>query len=140
MKKLIFEIKYKKDLFAMIIKEKRRFIKKGVDFISKSSDLLQIGFLNHNKNHKIKSHIHIRKKRVINYCTEILLVENGKVGIKFYDNKGKDIKKDKILYKGDIIILFKGGHGFKFYKNTKIIEIKQGPYIEGKDKKILKIK
>ena len=28
----------------------------------------------------------------------------------------------------------------KFYKNTKIIEIKQGPYIEGKDKKILKIK
>ena len=54
--------------------------------------------------------------------------------------KGKDIKKDKILYKGDIIILFKGGHGFKFYKNTKIIEIKQGPYIEGKDKKILKIK
>ena len=53
-------------------------------------------------------------------------------------NKGKDIKKDRILYKGDIIILFKGGHGFKFYKKTKIIEIKQGPYVEGKDKKILK--
>ena len=45
MKKLIFEIKYRKELFAMIIREKRRFIKKGVDFISKSSDLLQIGFL-----------------------------------------------------------------------------------------------
>ena len=137
MKKSIIEIRNKKTLYALIIKKKRKFIKKGVDFLTKDQDLLQLGFINHKKNHHIKSHIHLKKPRVINYCTEVLLIEKGKVKIKFFDNKNSDIKKDKILNKGDIIILFQGGHGFKFLKKTQIIEIKQGPYVEGKDKKII---
>ena len=137
MKNSIIEIKYKNNLYALIIKKNRKFIKKGVDFITKDQDLLQLGFLNLNKDYKIKSHIHLKKPRIINYCTEVLLIEKGKVKIKFYDHKNKDIKKDKTLKNGDIIILFKGGHGFKILEKTKIIEIKQGPYIEGKDKKII---
>ena len=137
MKNSIIEIKNKKILYALIIKKKRKFVKKGVDFLTKDQDLLQLGFINHKKNHHIKSHIHLKKPRVINYCTEVLLIEKGKVKIKFFDNKNSDIKKDKILNKGDIIILFQGGHGFKFLKKTQIIEIKQGPYVEGKDKKII---
>ena len=137
MKNSLIEIKNKKILYALIIKKKRKFIKKGVDFLTKDQDLLQLGFINHKKNHHIKSHIHLKKPRVINYCTEVLLIEKGKVKIKFFDNKNSDLKKDKILNKGDIIILFQGGHGFKFLKKTQIIEIKQGPYVEGKDKKII---
>ena len=137
MKNSLIEIKNKKILYALIIKKKRKFIKKGVDFLTKDQDLLQLGFINHKKNHHIKSHIHLKKPRVINYCTEVLLIEKGKVKIKFFDNKNSDIKKDKILNNGDIIILFQGGHGFKFLKKTQIIEIKQGPYVEGKDKKII---
>tara|TARA_B110000858_G_C17798237_1_gene473685 strand:- start:1312 stop:1731 length:420 start_codon:yes stop_codon:yes gene_type:complete len=137
MKNSLIEIKNKKILYALIIKKKRKFVKKGVDFLTKDQDLLQLGFINHKKNHHIKSHIHLKKPRVINYCTEVLLIEKGKVKIKFFDNKNSDLKKDKILNKGDIIILFQGGHGFKFLKKTQIIEIKQGPYVEGKDKKII---
>jgi len=137
MKNLIIEIRNKKVLYALIIKKKRRFIKNGVDFVTNEKDLLQLGFLNHKKNHIIKPHIHIKKPRLINYCTEVLLIEEGKVNIKFFDNRKVDIKKDKILYKGDIIILFEGGHGFKVLEKTKIIEVKQGPYVEGKDKKII---
>ena len=137
MKNLIIEIKNKKILYALIIKKKRRFIKKGVDFLTKDQDLLQLGFINHKKNHYIKSHIHLKKPIIINYCTEVLLIEKGKVKIKFFDNNQSDIKKDKILTKGDIIILFQGGHGFKILEKTNIIEIKQGPYVEGKDKKII---
>ena len=127
-------------LFALIIKKKRKFIKKGVDFITDYKDLLQVGFLNHKKKHIIKSHIHLKKRRIVNYCTEVLLIEEGKVKIKFFDNKSSDINKDKILNKGDIIILFEGGHGFKILEKSKIIEIKQGPYVEGKDKKIIENK
>ena len=137
MKNSIIEIRNKKVLYALIIKKKRRFTKKGVDFITKEHNLLQLGFLNHKKNHLIKSHIHLKKPRIINYCTEVLLIEKGKVKIKFFDNNNSDIKKDKILNKGDIIILFQGGHGFKILEKTQIIEIKQGPYVEGKDKKII---
>jgi hypothetical protein len=138
MKNSILEIRNKKILYALIIKKKRRFIKNGVDFLTKDKDLLQLGFINHKKNHLIKSHIHLKKPRIINYCTEVLLIEKGKVKIKFFDNNSSDIKKDKILNKGDIIILFQGGHGFKILEKTQIIEIKQGPYVEGKDKKIIK--
>ena len=137
MKNSIIEIRNKQNLYALIIKKKRRFIKNGVDFLTKDRDLLQLGFINHKKNHHIKSHIHLKKPRIINYCTEVLLIEKGKVKIKFFDNNNSDIKKDKILNKGDIIILFQGGHGFKILEKTQIIEIKQGPYVEGKDKKII---
>jgi hypothetical protein len=137
MKNSIIEIRNKKILYALIIKKKRRFIKNGVDFLTKDQDLLQLGFINHKKNHHIKSHIHLKKPRIINYCTEVLLIEKGKVKIKFFNNNNSDIKKDKILNKGDIIILFQGGHGFKILEKTQIIEIKQGPYVEGKDKKII---
>ena len=94
--------------------------------------------MNHKKNHKIKSHIHYKKPRTISYCTEVLLIEKGKVKVKFYDFNSKDIKKDKILDSGDIIVLFKGGHGFTILKKTQIIEIKQGPYIKNNDKKIIR--
>ena len=137
MKNSIIEIRNKQTVYALIIKKKRRFIKNGVDFLTKDRDLLQLGFINHKKNHHIKSHIHLKKPRIINYCTEVLLIEKGKVKIKFFDNNNSDIKKDKILNKGDIIILFQGGHGFKILEKTQIIEIKQGPYVEGKDKKII---
>ena len=137
MKNSIIEIRNKKILYALVIKKKRRFIKNGVDFLTKDQDLLQLGFINHKKNYHIKSHIHLKKPRIINYCTEVLLIEKGKVKIKFFNNNNSDIKKDKILNKGDIIILFQGGHGFKILEKTQIIEIKQGPYVEGKDKKII---
>ena len=140
MKNSIIEIRNKNTLYALIIKKKRKFVKEGVDFITDDKNLLQLGFLNHKKNHIIKSHIHLKKRRIVNYCTEVLLIEEGKVKIKFFDNKSSDINKDKILKKGDIIILFEGGHGFKILEKSKIIEVKQGPYVEGKDKKIIENK
>ncbi len=138
MKNKIHEVRHQKKLYAIIVKKKDRFIKKGVNFITKEDNLMQVGFLNHKKNHIIKSHIHSRSRRIINYCTEVLLIEKGKLKIKFYDLKNKDIKKDKILKSGDIIILFKGGHGFKILEKTQIIEVKQGPYLNQKDKKLIK--
>ena len=40
----------------------------------------------------------------------------------------------KILKPKDIIMLVKGGHGFKILKEVQMIEIKQGPYSLSKDK------
>jgi len=54
----------------------------------------------------------------------------------FYDEKKKNIKQDKILKKGDLILLFNGGHGFEVLKDVEIIEIKQGPFYKDKDKVI----
>jgi hypothetical protein len=50
-----------------------------------------------------------------------------------FDLNQKIIKKT-ILKKGDCLILFRGGHGFKnLNKNSMLYEIKSGPYF-GKEK------
>ena len=50
------------------------------------------------------------------------------MSIKF---KVSDLK----LHAGDIILLLSGGHGFTILEDsTTIVEIKQGPYLDGKDK------
>ena len=59
----------------------------------------------------------------------IWIVFSGSVEVTFFDiNKSKVYKT--ILKKGDISILFNGGHTFKsLTNNTKIFEIKNGPYL-----------
>ena len=46
----------------------------------------------------------------------------------------KKYLKSKILKKGDVILLINGGHGFEMLEKTEMIEIKQGPYSNDKDK------
>ena len=65
-----------------------------------------------------------------------MLVKKGIIKVIFYDEKKKNIKQDKILKKGDLILLFNGGHGFEVLKDVEIIEIKQGPFYKDKDKVI----
>ena len=43
----------------------------------------------------------------------------------------------KILNSSEIIVLISGGHGFKTLSSCEMIEVKQGPYLEKKDKKSL---
>lgn len=125
---------FKKELFALILRKKNQFKKYGVDFFTNNKDLLQVGLIKHKKNHQIKAHKHIKKIRKINYCTEVLIIKKGQIKIRFYNNNGINIKKDKTLRKEDIIILFKGGHGFLTKEKLEMIEVKQGPYIENSDK------
>ena len=128
------KIIYNKDVYALLIRGNEQHKSKGVNFVTKNKDLLQLGFISHKKNHLIKPHIHKKNKRIINYCTEVLLIKEGALQVQFYNEKGINIKNDKKLYKNDILILFKGGHGFKVTKDCKIIEIKQGPYTKKSDK------
>lgn len=41
---------------------------------------------------------------------------------------------------GDVIVLVSGGHGFTVMEPVEFIEVKQGPYVEGKDKEIFEPK
>jgi cupin fold WbuC family metalloprotein len=131
------KIIFKKELFALILRKKNQFKKYGVNFFTNNKDLLQVGLIKHKRNHQIKSHKHIKKIRKINYCTEVLIIKKGKLKIRFYNNNGINIKKDKTLRKEDIIILFKGGHGFLIKEKLEMIEVKQGPYIKNSDKVLI---
>ena len=133
---MIKQIKYKKNIFAYIIKISN---KNGVNFSTPKEITQQVGILNHKKGHKISPHIHFKNLRKIVYTTEVLVILKGKVRVDFFD-KHKKYLFSKILNKNDIIIFVDGGHGFEILQNAKIIEVKQGPYNDVKDKVIFSSK
>jgi hypothetical protein len=126
-------LKSKKKLIAIIIKN--NFKKKGINFLTPNKLSLQVGYMNHNKNHKIKPHHHLKQKRVVHNTNEILYIKKGKLRVNFFLNEKKFTHR--ILSSGDLIAIVSGGHGFDIIEKTEIIEIKQGPFSKKKDKVLI---
>ncbi len=127
---MINVIRYKKYVFGYIIRHSK---KRGVNFLTPPSLTHQIGSLNHKKGHVILPHLKIKKKGKVNHTSEVLIIQKGKVRLDIYSNKKKYLFS-KILKKDDILILIKGGRGFKILEPCSIIEVKQGPYSKSQDK------
>ena len=84
--------------------------------------------------HLIKPHKHYKNIRRIEYTSEVLIIQKGKLRVDFYSDKEKYLFS-KIIKKNNIIILNSGGHGLKVIETVEMIEVKQGPYNLIKDKK-----
>ena len=130
---MIEKIKHKKKLLAIIVRKQYKK-KKGISFFTPNNLNLQCGFMSHKKNYKIKPHLHLKRLNKIFYTSETIVLMKGKLRIDFYDN-GKKYLFSKILYPSEIIILISGGHGFETLTACEMIEVKQGPYLQTKDKK-----
>lgn len=127
---MIETIKHKKFIFGYVVKYKK---KSGVNFLTPSSLSHQVGFIKHKKNHEIIPHIHLVNKRNINYTSEVLIIQKGKIRLDLYSTNKKYLFS-KILKKNDIVILIRGAHGFKILDNCEMLEIKQGPFNKKVDK------
>ena len=82
---------------------------------------------------KILPHLHLINKRKIEYTSEVLVIQKGKLRVDLYSDKKKYLFS-KIIIKDDILILIKGAHGFKILEPTDMLEIKQGPFHKEIDK------
>tara|TARA_B100000674_G_C37752312_1_gene873984 strand:+ start:125 stop:532 length:408 start_codon:yes stop_codon:yes gene_type:complete len=123
---LIYSKKNKKKILGAIFKYKN--ISKKRNNISPINEYIQASTQKLKKNSIIKSHIHLKNKRTTFSTQEIWIVLRGKLSVKIFDIDKKQIKSF-FLNKGDMYILFKGGHSFKVLKdNTDFYEIKNGPY------------
>ncbi len=123
----IEQVVHNQSLFALIVY--RGQMEQGVQFFTPDDSSLQVGKHNHPKGRIINPHKHVPVKiERTGSLQETLYIENGKVKITFYDNEGVRLE-EKILGSGDMILLMEGGHGFEFLEPTKMIEIKQGPYM-----------
>ena len=110
---------------------RRDFGKDGVNFVSKEDFPLQLGISGYKKGATIKAHFHIEKEIKINKIQEVVHIESGRTRVNLYDLNGKKFKSVE-LSDDDTILFVDGGHGFEMLGDTKIIEVKQGPYF-GKD-------
>ena len=131
-------IKYKNERLAYII---RKSIKvDGKKFFGRPEDFLQVGYMSLKKGDTLKPHIHKPQNKIITENQEVLYIVSGKMKVNFYDRIHRKIN-ESILDNGDLIVLISGGHGFEFLEDTKMIEVKQGPYTgQNNDKVILEVK
>jgi len=108
----------------------------GINFFTEPENSLQAGILNHPKGHIILPHIHNKVERTVVETQEMLYIEKGKMKVTFFTENGEKIC-DEILMVGDLVILMRKGHGMEMLEDSKIIYVKQGPYVDKKiDKRI----
>lgn len=117
-------------IIAIVVKA--NFRKNGVNFVSKKDFPLQLGISGYKKGDKIRPHFHIDKEVTVNKIQEVVYIKSGRTMVNLYDLNGERFKSVELLT-GDTIFFVDGGHGFEMLEDTRIIEVKQGPYF-GKDK------
>ncbi len=122
----IFSIIKKNKLLGVVYRYKN--ISKKRKDISPISEYLQVSSQKYKKNDSINPHVHLKNKRTTLSTQEAWIVLKGRLSVKIFDTDKKKIK-NFILNKGDVYILFRGGHSLKVLNNnTEFYEIKNGPY------------
>lgn len=129
---MIEEILYKGKQISIIIRS--GFCSEGIQFFTSDDSPQQLAYMNRPKGYVIEPHVHNFVKREITYTQEVLYIKSGQVRVDYYDELQNYIES-RTLYAGDVVLLSGGGHGFYMDEVSEIIEIKQGPYVGGKDKK-----
>lgn len=120
-----------KELLSIIIRD--NYHAQGITFITPDDYPHQLGYMNREKDYVIAPHVHNKVDRNVDFTQETLVVKSGVVRVDFY-TQDKKYLESRMIYKGDIILLAAGGHGFKMIQSAEMIEIKQGPYAGAMDK------
>ena len=112
----------------------------GLNFISSENDYQQVGTWGYNRGQKLSPHIHLIEPREVRRTQEVIFVKSGCIRVSIYTEKEEFLKSVE-LKKGDTIVLLNGGHGYEILEDdTKVLEIKNGPYVGAeKDRKRLDI-
>lgn len=100
----------------------------GVKFFTNDSNTFQIGAHHQKKGVVLTPHIHLLENPIIvKEVQEYLFIQKGKMKITLYTKKGEVIK-EIVLNGGDSVLLMREGHGIEFLEETRLMEVKQGPY------------
>ena len=101
----------------------------GLSFVSSEGDYQQVGIWGYNQGKKLAPHIHLTEPREVLRTQEVIFVKDGSIRADIYTEKEEFLKSVE-LGEGDTIILLNGGHGYEILEdNTKVLEVKNGPYV-----------
>lgn len=108
----------------------------GLNFITPDALFIQVGLWWYQKGKKLDSHIHKDFPREATRTHEMTYVKSGAMRVLLYD-EDKNFFDDFIIRAGDLAVFAYGGHGYEILEdNTKIIEAKNGHFIDVETDKI----
>ena len=109
------------------------FSTSGIEFLTPDTFGQQVAYMNRPKGEVIQAHIHEPISRQLVGTQEVLHIRKGRIRVDFYESD-RTYVSSSILEAGDLMLLNTGGHGFEVLEDIDMIEIKQGPFAEGRDK------
>jgi len=124
-------ITYQSHTMAIIVRE--NFHKQGIHFFTPNDYSQQLAYMNHPTGKEIQPHVHKKVQREVHYTQETLFIRKGRLQVDFYSDDQQYLES-RVLEAGDVILLIKGGHGFKVLEDLEMFEVKQGPYAGDEDK------
>jgi hypothetical protein len=102
----------------------------GLNFITPNELFVQVGSWWYPKGKKLASHVHNDFERKAMRTQEMTYVKKGSMKVLLYDENKKYLQ-DFVLNEGDLAVFAYGGHGYEILDdNTKIIEAKNGPFVD----------
>lgn len=105
----------------------------GVEFLTPDTFGQQLALMRRPKGEIIEPHVHLPVNRDLVGTQEVLIMRSGRMRVDFYQ-EDRTYVASTVLEAGDIALMNLGGHGFELLEDSLFIEVKQGPYVEGKDK------
>lgn len=104
-------------------------IKPGLNFFSLDEEYIQVGAWNYDEGKELLAHIHNEVGRIVKRTYETLYVISGSIEAVIYDLEENKLET-LVIKSGEVLVLLECGHGYKILENdTKVIEIKNGPYL-----------
>ena len=128
---MIEKISHDGSVIAIIIGKGYR--KEGISFMTPNDFSLQLGHMTRPVGYRVDPHVHNPVERHTIGTQEVLFIKSGRIRIDFY-SFARTYIESRELVAGDIILLAGAGHGVEVLEEATIVEIKNGPYIEGADK------
>jgi hypothetical protein len=118
--------------YALIVRANAASSEK-YNFLTNSQQPLQLGMNFYQRGDDIKAHYHLPRQIETRQIQEFVLIGSGRALLKLFDPADLSEVANRQLEAGDMVLLLAGGHSFEIQEDTKIIEVKQGPY-DGKSK------
>lgn len=128
---MIEKIIHNETVIALIIY--KNYKQDGIQFLSPREYSLQLGYMARSKGYQVIPHIHNPVHRNTIGTQEVLFIKSGVIRIDFYSFEQVYLESRE-LSDGDIILLAGAGHGIEVLEDAIIVEVKNGPFIEGADK------
>jgi hypothetical protein len=121
------------DTYALVVRANATSSDK-YNFLTDQAGPLQLGMNFYQRGESIKAHYHLQRRIETNSVVqEFLLIGAGRASLTLYDKADQSPFTTLQLDAGDMVLLLAGGHGLEIQEDTKIVELKLGPY-DGKTK------
>ena len=121
----IKNITFKDELYSSVFDLKN--IKEGLDFITSDNSFIQVGTWDYQEGKILDAHYHNTFERKSFITQEVVLVVQGSIVCNLYTIEGEFITSEEIN-QGQLIIQYQGIHEYEIKKDSKVLEIKNGPY------------